>query len=147
MPGVPYAGRCLLRHIFSACDAGLQPSEPKPNASAGLAGLGGMGKPGVPIESGCCRSTDRVPVMKQCEHWHESANEALVVQAQGRQFGPLNLNQMKHHMRYSMRYRIRYGAEYIRCVAQKSPYYIAYVESICDIVGPTYDVVGWQESR
>jgi hypothetical protein len=55
-----------------------------------------MGKPGVRVESGCYTSTGRVPVMKQTEH--ESANEALVIQAQGRQFGPLNLNQMKHRM-------------------------------------------------
>jgi hypothetical protein len=55
-----------------------------------------MGKPGRAIESGCCRSTGRVQleVMKQSEQ--ESANEALVIQAEGRQFGPQNLNQMKH---------------------------------------------------
>ncbi len=51
-----------------------------------LASLGWMGKQGVAIESGCCRSTDRVPVMEQSEY--ESANEALVIQAQGRPFGP-----------------------------------------------------------
>ncbi len=62
--------------------AGLQPSEPKINATAGLkmgvlASLGWMGKQGVAIESGCCRSTGRVPVMEQSEY--ESANEALVI--------------------------------------------------------------------
>ena len=82
-----------------------------------------MGKQGVPIESGWCRSTGtgRVPVMEQSEH--ESASEALVIQAQGRRFGvnfgPHNdLNQIKHRMRYRMRYRIRYGAENLRGVAQ-----------------------------
>ena len=90
----------------------------------GLAGLGGMGKQGVPIESGWCSSTGtgRVPVMEQSEH--ESASEALVIQAQGRRFGPHNLNQMKHRMRYRMRYRIRYGAENLRCVAQNIRYRI-----------------------
>ncbi len=39
-----------------------------------------MGKQGVAIESGCCRTTGRVPVMEQSEY--ESANEALVIQAQ-----------------------------------------------------------------
>jgi hypothetical protein len=34
----------------------------------GLAGLGWMGKPGVATGSGCCRSTGRVPVMKQSDH-------------------------------------------------------------------------------
>ncbi len=41
-----------------------------------LASLGGMGKQGVAIESGCCKSTGRVPVMELTEY--ESANEALV---------------------------------------------------------------------
>ncbi len=45
-----------------------------------------MGKQGVAIESGCCRSTGRVPVMELSEY--ESANDALVIQAQGRPFGP-----------------------------------------------------------
>ena len=35
-----------------------------------------MGKQGVAIESGCCKSTGRVPVIEQSEY--ESANEALV---------------------------------------------------------------------
>jgi hypothetical protein len=90
MPGASSAGSCLLRisggvcaavvaaaqrhsmHQFSACSAGLQPSEPKKYAEAGLilgkkglAGLGWMGKQGMAFESGCCRSTGRVPVMKQ----------------------------------------------------------------------------------
>ncbi len=91
----------------------------------GLAGLVGTGKSGKAIESGSCRSTWRVPVMKQSEH--KSANDALVIQAQGRQFGPHNLNQMKR-MRYSVRYCIRYGAENLRCVAQTND--IAYYESI-----------------
>jgi hypothetical protein len=75
-----------------------------------------MGKQGVPIESGWCRSagTGKVPVMEQSEH--ESASEALVIQAQGRRFGPHNLNQMKHSMRY--------GAENLRCVAQNTRYRI-----------------------
>ena len=73
---------------FSACGAaapgggaGLQPGEPlkkfhgRPVIGA-LASLGGMGKQGVAIESGCCRSTGRVPVIEQSEN--ESANEALV---------------------------------------------------------------------
>jgi hypothetical protein len=62
--------------------------------------------------------------MEQSEH--KSANEALVIQAQGRQLGPYNVNQMKHSMqyqmqysiRYSIRYHIRHGAENLRCVAQ-----------------------------
>jgi hypothetical protein len=41
-----------------------------------LASLGGMGKQGVAIKSGCCKSTGRVPVIEQSEY--ESANEALV---------------------------------------------------------------------
>jgi hypothetical protein len=54
----------------------------------GLAGLGGMGKQDVPIESGWCRSTGtgRVPVMEQSQH--ESASEALAIQAQGRPAQP-----------------------------------------------------------
>jgi hypothetical protein len=77
----------------------------------GLADLGGMGKQGVPIEFAWCRSTGtgRVPVMEQSEH--ESASEPLVIQAQGRRFGPHNLNRMKHSMQYRILYRIRYGAE------------------------------------
>ncbi len=59
-----------------------------------------------------------MPVMEQSEH--ESANEALVIQAQGRPFGPQNLNQLKPHMRYS----IRYDAENLRCVAQNILYRI-----------------------
>ncbi len=35
-----------------------------------------MGKQGVAIESGCCKSTDRMPVIEQSEY--ESANEVLV---------------------------------------------------------------------
>ncbi len=64
--------------------------------------------------------------MEQSEY--KSANEALVIQAQGRQLGPYNVNQMpvKHSMQYQMRYSIRYsiryhirhGAENLRCVAQ-----------------------------
>ncbi len=42
----------------------------------GLASLGWMGKQGVAIESGCCKSTGRVPVIEQTEY--ESANEALL---------------------------------------------------------------------
>jgi hypothetical protein len=64
------------------------------------------------------------PVMKQSED--ESANDALVIHAKGRQFGPLNFNQMKHRMSYRKRYRIRYDAENIRCVHD-----FAYDESIC----------------
>ena len=51
---------------FSACRAGLQPSEPKKNAKAGLLAVewgqqawAGWGGAGVAIESGCCRSTGR----------------------------------------------------------------------------------------
>ncbi len=73
---------------FSACGAaapgggaGLQPGEPLKKfhgrpVIGELASLGGMGKQGVAIESGCCKSTGRVPVMEQFEY--ESANEALV---------------------------------------------------------------------
>jgi hypothetical protein len=61
--------------------------------------------------------------MEQSEH--ESASEALVIQAQGRRFGPHNLNQMKHRMRYRKRYgMVRYGAENLRCVAQHIRYRI-----------------------
>ncbi len=83
-----------------------------------------MGKQGIPIESGWCRSTGtgRVPVMDQAEY--ESASEALVIQAQGRQFGPRNLNQMKHRMRYCMLYCIRHGAENLQCVALNIRYRI-----------------------
>ncbi len=62
---------------------GLQPGQPLKKfhgrpVVGGLASLGGMGRQGilVAIESGCCKSTGRVPVMEQSEY--ESANEALV---------------------------------------------------------------------
>ncbi len=59
----------------------MQPGEPlkkfygRPVIGA-LASLGGKGKQGVAIESGCYKSTGRVPVIEQFEY--ESANEALV---------------------------------------------------------------------
>ncbi len=59
-----------------------------------------------------------MPVMEQSKH--ESANEALVIQAQGRPFGPQNLNQLTPQMLYS----IRYDAENLLCVAQNIRYRI-----------------------
>ncbi len=53
--------------------------------NGGLASLSRTGKQGIAIESGCCKGTGRMPVMGQSEY--ESANEALVIQAQGRPFG------------------------------------------------------------
>jgi hypothetical protein len=106
----------------------LQPSGPKKFQGrpdiGGLASLGWMGKQGVAVEPGCCRNTGRVPgpVMEKSEY--ESANEAQVIQAQGRPFGPQNLNQMKHRMLYRMRYRIRYDADNLRYVAQNIQYHM-----------------------
>jgi hypothetical protein len=60
-----------------------------------------------------------VPVVEQSEY--ESANEALVTQAQGRPFGPQppqDLNQIKHHMQFSLQYCILYDAENLLCMAQ-----------------------------
>ncbi len=88
-------GRAVAQHaaIFSmlSSSARLQPSEPKKKCQGrpdigGLASLGWMGKQGVAIESGCCRSTGRVPMMEQSEY--ESANEELVIQAQAGHYDP-----------------------------------------------------------
>ncbi len=96
-----------------------------------------MGKQGVSIESGCCRSSGRVAVMVQSEYG--STNEALVIQAQGRPFGPQNLNQTKHCMRHSMLYHIRYDAQTLRCVAQNIRYRIRWEHMTLYVM--TYDVI------
>ncbi len=61
----------------------MQPGEPlkklhgRPVIGA-LTSLGWMGKQGVAIESGCCKSTGRVPLAVIGQSEYESANEALV---------------------------------------------------------------------
>ncbi len=96
MPSTYYAVRCLLhvqqlwlQRSGTGC-YNFQHAAPQRRVAArwtpkkyysrpiigGLASLGWMGKQGVAIESGCCKSTGKVPVMEQSEY--ESANDALV---------------------------------------------------------------------